>query len=102
MSSMQRGLLAVVVCVLVGCGGDVGTAAGPVPDPSGEDFKGAAQDSCTPTVGSLSSDVFASCAIAGCHAGTTPAAALDLTGDLAARLVGQASTCNEVRLVVPG
>src|SRR5688572_22940426 len=110
MSSMRGAWWMAGVCVLVGCGGDVADVAGPQPGPTDEGFEGGAEgdgdgdgSACTPTLSALQSDVFASCAVAGCHAAQSPAAALDLSGsDLATRLVGQTSTCNEVPLVIPG
>jgi hypothetical protein len=84
--------------------GELNGPAGPTSAPIDTNVGGANDDECSPTLTSLASDVFAgACTASGCHGASAPAAALDLSGtDLAARLIGQASTCDGWPLVVAG
>jgi hypothetical protein len=89
---------------VVGDDADDGDGSGTPGDGDDENVGGADGNDCAATEASLASDVFAgTCTAAGCHGAESPAGGLDLSSDLAARLVArEAGTCDGWLLVKPG
>jgi hypothetical protein len=97
-------VLIILLLIFAACEqGEVTGPAGPASEPGDTDTRvgGADDDSsdCSPTLTSLTNDVFSgACTASGCHGESAPAAALNLSSDdLAARLIGQGSTCWSTR-----